>query len=50
MSTTAFPVNPQLTAIAMAYRNPAVSLIADDVLPTCACCATTRCVSAANKA
>jgi hypothetical protein len=33
MSTTAFPVNPQLTAIAMAYRNPAVSLIADDVLP-----------------
>ena len=33
MSTTAFPVNPQLTAIAMAYRNPAVSLIADKVLP-----------------
>ena len=33
MTTTAFPVNPQLTAIAMADRNPAVSLIADKVLP-----------------
>lgn len=33
MSTTAFPVNPQLTAIAMAYRNPAATLIADEVLP-----------------
>lgn len=33
MATTAFPVNPTLTAIAMAYRNPAVSLIADEVLP-----------------
>jgi hypothetical protein len=33
MSTTAFPVNPELTAIAMAYRNPAHTLIADLVLP-----------------
>lgn len=33
MGNTAYPVNPQLTAIAMAYRNPAVSLIADEVLP-----------------
>jgi hypothetical protein len=33
MSTTAFPVNPALTAIAMVYSNPAVNLIADAVLP-----------------
>jgi len=33
MSTTNFPVNPQLTAIAIAYRNPATSYIADLVLP-----------------
>lgn len=33
MSTTAFPVNPQLTAIAIAYRNPAAAFIADLVLP-----------------
>lgn len=31
--TTPFPVNPQLTAIAVAYRNPDVALIADAVLP-----------------
>ena len=28
-----FPVNPVLTAISLAYRNPDVALIADDVLP-----------------
>lgn len=28
-----FPINPQLTAIAIAYRNPDIALIADDVLP-----------------
>ena len=28
-----FPVNPVLTAIAIAYRNPDIALIADDVLP-----------------
>lgn len=28
-----FPVNPTLTAIAIAYRNPDIALIADDVLP-----------------
>jgi hypothetical protein len=33
MATTPFPVNPTLTAIALAYRNPDVALIADDVLP-----------------
>lgn len=33
LSTTAFPVNPSLTAIAIGYRNPDVSLIADAVLP-----------------
>lgn len=33
MSTTAFPVNPELTAIAIAYQNPASQLIADQVLP-----------------
>ena len=31
--TAPFPVTPELTAIAIAYRNPDVSLIADDVLP-----------------
>lgn len=33
MSTTAFAVNPELTAIAIAYQNPASALIADQVLP-----------------
>lgn len=33
MSTSAFPVNPSLTAIAIGYRNPDVNLIADKVLP-----------------
>ncbi|NVM78899.1 hypothetical protein FHW83_004730 [Duganella sp. SG902] len=33
MSTTAFPINPELTAIAIAWRNSADSLIADRVLP-----------------
>lgn len=33
MSTTAFPVSPQLTAIAIGYRNADVNLIADRVLP-----------------
>ncbi|HAF00389.1 MAG TPA: capsid protein [Methylophilaceae bacterium] len=33
MSTTAFSVNPQLTAIALAYQNPQAALIADKVLP-----------------
>jgi len=33
MATTAFPVNPELTAIAMAYRNPAHTLIAELVMP-----------------
>lgn len=28
-----FPINPQMTAIAIAYRNPDIALIADDVLP-----------------
>lgn len=28
-----FPINPQLTAIAIAYKNPDIALIADDVLP-----------------
>lgn len=28
-----FPIQPQLTAIALAYRNPDIALIADDVLP-----------------
>lgn len=32
-ATKPFPVDPKLTAIAIAYRNPDVSLIADDVLP-----------------
>lgn len=33
MATTAFPVNPELTAIAIGYRNRDVDLIADQVLP-----------------
>lgn len=33
MANNTFPINPELTAIAMAYRNPAVALIADKVLP-----------------
>ncbi len=33
MATTAFPLNPVLTAIAMVYSNPATALIADAVLP-----------------
>ncbi|MDD4930479.1 MAG: phage capsid protein [Gallionella sp.] len=33
MSTTAFPVNPVLTAIAVGYQNPESALIADKVLP-----------------
>jgi hypothetical protein len=33
LSTTAFPINSSLTAIAIGYRNPDVTLIADDVLP-----------------
>lgn len=33
MSQSSFPINPQLTAIAMVYRNPDVALIADEVLP-----------------
>lgn len=28
-----FPMNPQMTAIAIAYRNPDIALIADEVLP-----------------
>jgi hypothetical protein len=33
MSTTAFPLNPALTAIAIAFNNPDAQLIADRVLP-----------------
>lgn len=33
LTTTAFPVNPQLTAVALAYQNPAAALIADQVMP-----------------
>src|SRR5690349_4079409 len=33
MSTTAFPVNPTLTAVAIGYKNTDDMLIADDVLP-----------------
>jgi hypothetical protein len=33
MATTAFPVNPSLTAIAIGYRNRDIDLIADLVLP-----------------
>lgn len=32
-TTRPFPINPVLTAIAIAYRNPDIALIADDVLP-----------------
>ena len=31
--TTAFPVNPELTAVAIGYKNPEADLIADQVLP-----------------
>lgn len=33
MSTTAFPVNAELSAIAIAFQNPDAALIADKVLP-----------------
>lgn len=33
MSTSSFPINPQLTSIAMMYRNPDYTLIADQVMP-----------------
>lgn len=33
MAIRPFPINPQMTAIAIAYRNPDVALIADLVLP-----------------
>lgn len=33
MATVAFPVNPELTAIAIAFQNPDAALIADRVLP-----------------
>ncbi len=33
LSTSAFPVNPELTAIAIGYKNPEINLIADQVLP-----------------
>lgn len=33
LNTTAFPVNAELTAIAIAYQNPDAALIADKVLP-----------------
>lgn len=34
MATTApFPVNPELTAVSIRFRNPALSLIADEVCP-----------------
>jgi len=33
MSTSTFPINPQLTSIAMMYRNADYTLIADQVLP-----------------
>jgi hypothetical protein len=33
MATRPFPVDARLTAIALAFRNPDISLIADDVLP-----------------
>lgn len=33
LTTTAFPVNPELTAIAIAFNNPDAALIADKVLP-----------------
>lgn len=33
MAATPFPTDPKLTAIALAYRNPDIALIADEVLP-----------------
>ena len=33
MPTTAFPVNPELTAIAIGYKNRDIDLVADQVLP-----------------
>lgn len=33
MATRPFPITPELTAVAIAYRNPDVALIADAVLP-----------------
>lgn len=33
MATTAFPLNPELTAIAIGYRNRDIDLVADQVLP-----------------
>ena len=33
LSTTAFPINPELSAIAIAFQNPDAALIADRVLP-----------------
>jgi hypothetical protein len=33
MATRPFPINPVLTAVALAYRNPDIALIADQVLP-----------------
>ncbi len=33
MAIRPFPVNPQLTAISLAYRNPDIALIGDQVLP-----------------
>jgi hypothetical protein len=33
MAIRPFPINPVLTAVALAYRNPDVALIADQVLP-----------------
>ena len=33
MATKPFPVSARLTAIALAYRNPDIALIADQVLP-----------------
>lgn len=33
MSTTAFPLNPELTAVAIGYKNRDIDLIADQVLP-----------------
>lgn len=33
MAIRPFPINPTLTQIALAYKNPDVTLIADDVLP-----------------
>lgn len=33
LATRPFPIDPKLTAIALAYRNPDIALIADEVLP-----------------